>query len=171
MKQNRLFPILFLLIGLTLFSCKKQKIESRSCEGTMTILTSGYNQDSVKIFIPNVFTPNFDTDNDIFGVFGTGIVSKKLTVYSGASKIYTNDEDAFWDGQVNGKVKTGIFRYEIELVTIHGETVNIEGKFTSLGENPNEFTLENCADCIFGDMIDSELGAIFTTNESLSGCP
>ncbi|QSE98719.1 FG-GAP-like repeat-containing protein [Fulvivirga lutea] len=58
-----------------------------------------------EVFIPNLFTPNGDGNNDEFRVFGTGIQSIILRVFDryGQEVFMTDDPDKSWDGMIAGK--------------------------------------------------------------------
>ncbi|MDQ3072537.1 MAG: PKD domain-containing protein [Bacteroidota bacterium] len=57
-----------------------------------------------RIFIPNVFTPNFDSLNNVFGVRGMFIKEYNIRIYDrwGTRVFETNDLNASWDGTFKG---------------------------------------------------------------------
>lgn len=69
------------------------------------------------LFIPNVFTPNNDGDNDYFIAYGTGITQITITIYNRWGNIvYTSEElDFAWDGSnLNGaSCNDGVYVYTI----------------------------------------------------------
>ncbi|GAB2819940.1 PKD domain-containing protein [Ferruginibacter profundus] len=74
--------------------------------------TCGSNTDDIivskglcTIFIPNAFTPNGDSKNDLFKVFGTELVTEfNLKVFNRYGQIVfeTSDKNKGWDGKLNG---------------------------------------------------------------------
>jgi len=70
------------------------------------------------VFVPNVFSPNFDGVNDVFGVQGRNILSQKISIYDrwGELVFYSTEIDATWDGTFkNQKLADGVYVYLIEL--------------------------------------------------------
>ena len=58
------------------------------------------------IFVPNVFTPNFDTYNDLFEITYTGIQNYHIYIYNrwGGLVYESNNPDGGWDGKSNGSI-------------------------------------------------------------------
>ncbi len=75
---------------------------------------------TTRIFIPNVFTPNNDGNNDFFVVQGTGINDYHIVIFNRwGTKLFESD-DLFehWDGQYNGEpVSDGVYVYLIKYRT------------------------------------------------------
>ena len=97
-------------------------------------------QKSRNIFIPNIFTPNNDTHNDKWMVFGgTGVVKiKSLNIFDrwgeqvfGLTNFQPNDPAYGWDGFLNGEpMRPGVFIYTLEVEFIDGLTIPYKGDFT-----------------------------------------
>jgi len=67
-----------------------------------------------KYYIPNVFSPNDDGENDHFSVFGSDMISLQLSVYDrwGNHVFESSSLDARWDGNFRGKpVSPGVFTW------------------------------------------------------------
>jgi gliding motility-associated-like protein len=70
------------------------------------------------VFIPNVFSPNFDGVNDYFEVQGRNVISQKMSIYDrwGGLIFYSNDINASWNGTYkNQTLADGIYVYLIEV--------------------------------------------------------
>ncbi len=68
------------------------------------------------IYIPNTFTPNKDLKNDIFYIYGEGIVDMNLRIFDRWGKVifHTDDINMGWDGKVNGvNVPEGVYVYNL----------------------------------------------------------
>lgn len=85
-----------------------------------------------KMLLPEAFTPNNDTENDDFKVYGSlgRITEFKLDIYNRwGILIYTlNDKSATWDGKVDGTdAPTGIYQYRINAKLVTGEIIEKKG--------------------------------------------
>lgn len=161
------------LILALFWSCGKFKVKKNCCKITMTINPSYYNSDSVGVYVPNAFTPNADGINDNFGPKLWGINSIEFKIYKGKNNLVfqTTKIYEWWNGEYKGKPKTGIFRYEMQLITKHGESLSVEGEFCSLLDPYTDGTnLQHCTDCQYGDMANPMLGFIYETAERLENC-
>ncbi|MEZ5038626.1 MAG: gliding motility-associated C-terminal domain-containing protein [Saprospiraceae bacterium] len=94
----------------------------------------------LKLFQPNVFSPNNDGVNDVFGVFGgQGIVLiKQFTLLDRWGKVIyqandrlPNDPTLGWDGTFKGQpMSTGVYVYLMEVVQSDGKVSMIRGEVT-----------------------------------------
>ncbi len=94
-------------------------------------------------YIPNVFTPNGDGQNEYFSIFGDLEKIQNVNEFSiydrWGEKVFTTedvlatDESMKWFGEFNGQpAKAGVYAYYIEYVSITGEIVNETGDVTIL---------------------------------------
>ncbi len=86
------------------------------------------------LFIPSLFTPNNDGNNDSFKLFGSGIQEINLSIFDQAGTLLystTSLSEAFgsgWDGTFNGKaVKNDLYVWTIEGKFYNGEPIRYEG--------------------------------------------
>ncbi len=94
------------------------------------------------VYIPNIFSPNGDDNNDEFMIYaGVGVVEiKTFRVYSrwGEALYERNNinpylEDFGWDGRANGrKLSTGVYIYYAEIEFADGSTEMFRGDITLL---------------------------------------
>ncbi len=92
------------------------------------------------IFIPNIFSPNGDGDNDFFMVFGgAGVATiRQMRVYDRwgellheAQNFSPNDPTYGWDGKYKGKfLNPGVFVYYVEAEFIDGLVIPYKGDVT-----------------------------------------
>ena len=113
-------------------------IDENDCTATDDIFITVVK--NYKLYIPNVFSPDLDGNNDIFMPYGkanTLIKSMQIfdrwgnIVYDGGD-FFTNGEVG-WDGKVQGDfVEIGVYVYSIEAIFVDGESVLFKGDVTVL---------------------------------------
>ena len=89
------------------------------------------------IFIPNVFSPDYDGTNDVFMVFGGKGVAQvsSMHIYDRWGEMMfentnfsTDDPTQGWDGTFRGRrMNPGVFAYTIEVEFIDGATIKYNG--------------------------------------------
>jgi gliding motility-associated-like protein len=87
------------------------------------------NQPCGDLFVPNIFSPNNDGNNDMLCVYGGCIAALEFQIYNrwGELIFTTNDNTECWDGTQNGEpVNTGVYVYKLT-VTFNGEEVQKSG--------------------------------------------
>jgi gliding motility-associated-like protein len=87
------------------------------------------------LFIPNVFTPNGDGNNDLLQVYGNTIKSLTLSIYDqwGELQYQTTNKASGWDGTYKGtKQPVGVYVYYIEATLNDGQVVKKKGTVTLL---------------------------------------
>lgn len=86
-------------------------------------------------FIPNAFTPNGDTKNDIFKPILTFLPDDYLMIIYdrfGIPVYQSNDPETGWDGTINGKAfaPEGVYIYHIQFTSFNGEKTRETGHVT-----------------------------------------
>jgi len=87
------------------------------------------------IYIPNSFTPNGDSRNDVFEIKLQNITDLKVVIYDrwGQQIYYSNDPNFQWDGSYHGRrAQNDVYVYVIEAVGIHGKQLRFKGAVTML---------------------------------------
>ncbi|GAA3978233.1 gliding motility-associated C-terminal domain-containing protein [Mucilaginibacter dorajii] len=87
------------------------------------------------IFVPNVFTPNGDGNNDLLQVFGNTIQSLTLSIYDqwGELQFRTTNKSAGWDGTYKGHAQpVGVYVYYLTGLTTDGQPIKMKGTVTLL---------------------------------------
>ncbi len=85
------------------------------------------------VYIPNIFSPNSDGQNDIFRVRGENIETLHLTVYNrwGEKVFEGNEPKAAWDGTfINKACPAGVYYYMAEIGFVGGKREMRKGNVT-----------------------------------------
>ena len=88
---------------------------------------------SFEIFIPDLFTPNDDGENDVLYANVIGITEFNFVIFDryGKELFNTKDPDEGWDGTLNGQIlKADTYLYTFEGTSIENEEVTKTGKVT-----------------------------------------
>lgn len=109
-----------------------QVIVSRGgCDSIATITITV--QEEAEIFVPTIFSPNGDNNNDIFKVRGAVFTDFKMVVYDrwGEKVFETDNYTIGWDGTFRGKdCMKGAYGYIIEGVDQKGRNFEKKGNIT-----------------------------------------
>ncbi len=114
-----------------------QPLQTTTYSLTGTDINGCVNQDSVtvkvrsELFVPNLFTPNQDGVNDIFYVYGTGVMEVQWAVYdrNGQELFTSNDIHTGWDGTANGnELPTGHYLWTVKGRYFDGRPLDFNGK-------------------------------------------
>ena len=104
---------------------------SNGCAGSQSILITVKNEDATLI-VPNIFTPNNDSINDLFYVKATNIVDFNCVIFDrwGLQFYSWSDLKGGWDGKNAGKDATdGTYFYIINATDLNGKDVKRQGSF------------------------------------------
>lgn len=152
--QNTLTPVQYQWspsIGLSCSTCQTPNIQvpqttTYTIKGTdiqgCTDSTSFTVQvdETVRVFVPNAFSPDGDGTNEILMVYSPGDVQKVMSfrIFSRWGELVfeqqnfpPNFEGYGWDGRFRGKpMNTGVFVYMVEVLLIDGRTETLKGDVT-----------------------------------------
>ena len=104
-------------------------IDSNQCADSVKIIIN-FDGD---LFIPNSFSPNNDTKNDVFQAIGHGITDFNLDVYNrwGEHIITLNSIEEFWDGKYKGlQSPDGVYNWQLNYITKLGKAFTRTGHVT-----------------------------------------
>jgi gliding motility-associated-like protein len=82
-------------------------------------------------YIPNAFTPNTDSRNEVFLPKVRGVLKYSLAIFNrwGEQVFDTQDSAEGWDGEFRGEqTKSDVYAYKIVLTTLHGEHKEYAGQ-------------------------------------------
>jgi gliding motility-associated-like protein len=85
------------------------------------------------IYIPNIFSPNNDGNNDILYVRGENVKELTFSIYNrwGEKVFESHDINKGWDGTQNGKkCEAGVYVYRAEITFKDGKTIMKRGDVT-----------------------------------------
>jgi gliding motility-associated-like protein len=85
------------------------------------------------IYVPNIFSPNADGNNDILYVYGHGIATMSLIIYDrwGEKVFETTNQLIGWDGTYKSKkLDPAVFVYYLKASLSNGEIINQSGNIS-----------------------------------------
>jgi gliding motility-associated-like protein len=84
-------------------------------------------------WVPNIFSPNGDGQNDVLLVFGKGISTIEMRIFDrwGEKVFESNSIDNSWDGIYRGnKANAGVYVYELRVVFLDNSETMLSGNVT-----------------------------------------
>lgn len=100
-----------------------------ACSDLDSVMITVYNEEP-GLIIPNVFTPNGDSANDVFKVRAFNIIDFECIIYDrwGLEMYRWNGVAGGWDGKANGKdVPEGTYFYLIQAKDINNKDIKKQG--------------------------------------------
>ncbi len=109
------------------------RIDNNGCQDTLDyrIITSC----EFNVFVPNIFTPNDDYTNEVFGPSISGLYSKySMHIYNRWGElIYNTNNGGYWNGTFNHQmVMNGVYTYFITVYDKNNEPYFFKGTVTVL---------------------------------------
>lgn len=101
------------------------------CQNSDSVLVdiNGY----MEIFVPNIFSPNGDGENDFLVVNGPRLFNYYIQIYDRWGKVVfeSNEQKEFWDGKLNGaELAPQTFVYMLSGESVLGDKISKEGNVT-----------------------------------------
>jgi gliding motility-associated-like protein len=108
--------------------------DNNSCTATETITVSDLSIDcQYHVYVPNIFSPDANGQNDELYVRGKGVSTMLFIVYNrwGQKVFESSSMDFGWDGVYRGKaVDAGVFVYMLTGTFVNGEAIDEKGNIT-----------------------------------------
>jgi len=110
-------------------------VDQNDCYDTHNFIISGSSEDCFPphVYVPNIFSPNADGDNDGLFVRGEGIAHFEFSIFNrwGQEIFTTTDMNNGWDGTYNGmKCDPGVFVYYISVTFNNSQLYQNNGTIT-----------------------------------------
>jgi hypothetical protein len=173
----------FLIALLSFYACKKYNVEHFGCQSPAVddSFPGGY------VFMPNIFTPNGDGQNDNLAIASHGATNISLEIKeNGCIVVFKDDSMEFpghyWDGDVrnhlvvNGR-KLEMYHYILSYTLPTGERKTVKGKIACDPLNGNQLKnylsigcIEHLDQCEFSCQWDGTMfNPLLPTNEYMGG--
>lgn len=155
--------IYIILIGFSIINATYGQNKYAACCGAESV---DYIHSDMSIYVPNVFTPNKDSVNDLFFPHLSGKVVEVIdfTIYTSVGDtvlfyrptiVYNRLDNYGWNGLREGfkEPYIGAFRYTMKIVNIQGDTKLIEGRACRLDCDTDADKLKEKVGCYFPDQV------------------
>jgi gliding motility-associated-like protein len=106
--------------------------DDNGCETTAQV-TITVASACIDIFVPTIFSPNNDGNNDIVCVYGSCISTLNFEIFNrwGEKVFETTDPEACWNGtQNNQELNSGVYVYKVVVVLTDGNEIIQSGNIT-----------------------------------------
>lgn len=121
--------------GLAEYSVQIESLDGCQIEARVGVLVLDLPCEPPFVFVPNVFTPNGDGNNDILYVRGFNIDRVHFRIFNrwGELVFETRDLSQGWDGTFKGQIAEGrVFGYVAEIECFGGDRTTLRGNVTLL---------------------------------------
>jgi gliding motility-associated-like protein len=101
--------------------------DHKNCKDTSDIYILKLN---TNLFVPNMFSPNGDSNNDLLKVYGNQLAALDFMVFNQwGQKVYeSHDVNSAWDGRSGGQPQpVGVYMYTLKVVLTSGEVIHKKG--------------------------------------------
>lgn len=105
--------------------------DTNQCEASTS--TTVFVNDSLKIYIPNIFSPNADGVNDVFYIYANAVKDVFFTIYNRwGEKVFESKDMAIgWDGNYKGKLASeGVYTYSVQFIFLNYTQQKKKGSVT-----------------------------------------
>ena len=108
------------------------KYNNGKCKATDKVIVRI--KDNSELFVPNVFTPNGDGNNDVLKVYGTAVWKAKLTIFNRwGEKVFESSNAIIegWDGYFKGELAPiDVYTYSLEAHFLNRKIKTVKGSIT-----------------------------------------
>lgn len=168
--SSKIYFLILAIFTLCIISCN-QEVKKHCCDtGSQSLIS-----DSIKVFVPDAFTPNGDNINDDFVYFinkPEAFVMHRLIISKGSVLAFDKiDSSAIaWNGLIDGKTpRENVLNYKLLLKRPNVATADsvVEVKGTVCLRKASPICATEVSMCKFPDQFNAQTGAVNTTNEPL----
>jgi len=137
------------LVIITMGGCKDDDDDEQNQNPVCACLNDYvvFHTSSNSVCIPNIFTPNGDIVNEVFGPLTLGVINGiSIIIKDGVDTVYSSTSSS-WDGTVNGSPLTvgKNFHYIIEVTLEDGVKKQFENTITVIPDTSScPDSLSNC---------------------------
>ena len=107
-------------------------VDENGCQAVATALVK-VTEHCPEIFIPTIFSPNNDGNNDSFCILGGCIDEMELSIYNRWGELVFQDknQNPCWDGKFrNRDAGIGVYVYKVKIVQANGQEIIQSGNLT-----------------------------------------
>lgn len=185
-------PLICLLVFFA--SCGKYNIIHYGCESPCVYVKS----DTNFLFMPNIFSPNGDGNNDYLAVISKGVSSIFIKIHDNAGTVVCENQIKYpisnttqtwnaWDGAYKKIIGWGEphnnFHYVLDFTFSSGGVKSVTSRVTAIAYNGQPSAkntiagvgcIEHSGQCVFGDQFDLSIDSVnllIPSNEYPDNCP
>ncbi|MBK6546449.1 MAG: gliding motility-associated C-terminal domain-containing protein [Saprospiraceae bacterium] len=117
----------------TLYTVKAKNEDGCEDQADVRVIVIRPNCDDTDVFMPNVFSPNNDKENDVLEIRSNFLESVELYIYDrwGEKVFETKDKSMWWDGSYKGvDLPPDVYGYYFRVVCVDGKKFSKKGNVT-----------------------------------------